>query len=186
MQPDARICVLPSCSGRVAAQDCARTGIKLRGKIMRRTVVIAALLATGGLSLALGDPPPASVPTASQNTPANVSTTEKSTAQSSTATPAPATAASAAPSAAAAAKANPEVSDDEKLLLSQGFKPRTIRGEKAYCKKEIPTGSTLPVWQCMSVEDAKAQAREAQEFAERMRQNHFGCLTNGKGGAICN
>jgi hypothetical protein len=155
--------------------------------IMRRAVAIVALLTTGGLTVAFADPPPTPVAPASQGATAPSSTAESGSGQSSAAAATPATAAASAAQSSAAAPAKPAPSaangdSDDKELLKQGYKPRVVRGEKVYCKREVPTGSNLPVTRCMSAESAKEMAAEGKEMAERIQRNGFGCLSGGKCG----
>lgn len=149
--------------------------------MMRCTLAIAALLTAGSVSLALADP---ATPTAAAP--------QSSTAQSSAARTALASASAAATDAHPATRAKastPAASDDaleEKSLLAQGYKVSMYHGEKMYCRREIPTGSKLPVRHCLSMETARAMAKEAKEFAEGIQRNTSGCITNGRGGAVCN
>lgn len=109
------------------------------GAIVRHAIILLTMLIAGGLSCAFADPP------------------------------ATAPASGAKASASAPAKAAPSASEEEKDLLAQGYKVRVSRGQKVYCKKEIPIGSTLPVMRCLSAEEAKRMANEGRELLEQQR-----------------
>jgi len=152
--------------------------------IMRLAVAIVALLATVGLTVAFADPPPTPVVPASQGTTVPSSTAENGNGQSSAARTASATAPASATESSAAAPAKPAPSAnndeaDDKQLLKQGYRARVVRGEKVYCKREVPTGSNLPVTRCVSAEAAKQMAEEGRELAERIQRLGGGCLSGG-------
>ncbi|HSY04468.1 MAG TPA: hypothetical protein VK803_00865 [Steroidobacteraceae bacterium] len=131
---------------------------------MRVNRVVLACLGVAGFTFALADPPPAAQrvePTASAPAPA--------ASPAPAATPAPATQASSASPAAAAAA--PEVDPREKRLLSMGYKPQMVHGEKRFCKRETVMGSrTDMVSRCGTVDQLTAEtqlSREATDNAQR-------------------
>jgi hypothetical protein len=130
---------------------------------MRVNMVVLACLGVAGFTFALADPPPAAQP-------AEPTTSAPAHAASPTpaATPAPATQASSATAAAAAAS---EVDPREKRLLSMGYKPQMVHGEKRFCKREPVMGSrTDMVSRCGTVDQLAAEtqlSREATDNAQR-------------------
>jgi hypothetical protein len=155
---------------------------------MKPAVVVFALLAAGGLSIAFGDPPATPVAPESASTAAPKSPAEDSAAQQTPANTAPATPSTAAvPTAAtAAAKPGPSAPDErmqEALLRYQGYKLSMVRGEEKWCRREAPVGSHLTsVMRCITVQEAEEMAREGRWTTEHVQRNQSGCLAGAAGG----
>ena len=160
---------------------------------MTSAVVTLAIIAIGGSSPALADPPatPAAAEpqtTAAQSTNAQDITGENGAAPAAVA---PATVAAAQTPAAAAAKPAPSTSassaPDERMLEQQlrlqGYRLSMVRGQEMYCRREAPGGSRIQsVMQCMTLAEAEVMMREGKETTERIQRNQPGCLTPAMGG----
>ena len=80
---------------------------------------------------------------------------------------APAVAAAAAEAAPAAAKPTP----DEVLEAARhaGYKARTVKGQRVYCRDETPVGTRFPQSVCLSEADLATRAEINQGVKDRMR-----------------
>ena len=145
---------------------------------MRLIVSVLACVAVGGLSAALADPSAPNSP-ATPTTPAAAATS---------AVPAAAAPAAAAPAAAAPAAADttggtpahsanatatpaPAIDPREKHLLSQGYKPQMVKGERVFCKREAVMGSrTETVSHCGTVDQLASETRLSREATENSQR----------------
>ncbi len=140
---------------------------------MRLIVSVLACVAVGGLSAALADPSAPNSP-ATPTTPAAAATS---------AVPAAAAPAAAAPAAAdttggtpahsanATATPAPAIDPREKHLLSQGYKPQMVKGEKVFCKREAVMGSrTETVSHCGTVDQLASETRLSREATENSQR----------------
>jgi hypothetical protein len=153
---------------------------------MRPALVIIAVLGMGdGLVPVFADQaaPTAGAPELPGNS-ENASTPDKNAqpAPSQSATTAtansPETRAVAPMTNANAASASPDLTQAEKQLRAQGYKPRMINGEMKYCRREIPMGSNIPsALHCLTVAEAETMAKEGRETAERLQRNTSGCMS---------
>lgn len=140
---------------------------------MRLIVSVLACVAVGGLSAALADPSAPNSP-ATPTTPAAAATS---------AVPAAAAPAAAAPAAAdttggtpahsanATATPAPAIDPREKHLLSQGYKPQMVKGERVFCKREAVMGSrTETVSHCGTVDQLLSETRLSREATENSQR----------------
>jgi hypothetical protein len=139
---------------------------------VKHLIILLAMLTAGGFSHAFADPPasPAAPESQSTTTQDSAAQSNKSQSSASQTTPATAAATGAKAPAVAAAKPAPSVSDEEKQLLAQGYHVHVMRGEKVYCKREIPIGSTLPEMRCMSADEAKEMTKAGRELMEQQNR----------------
>jgi len=140
------------------------------------------MVATGGASLALADPP-AAPPAESRGPMAQSSTAADGTPQHSAAQTAPATGTQVNASPRPAST-SPDEPPDDKMLRLRGYRPTMMNGEMVYCRREIPLGSHLPTMlHCVTAAEAKLMTEEGRRTTERMQmlQN---CGVPG-GGASC-
>jgi len=131
---------------------------------MRVNTIVLACIGVVAFTLALADPPSAAQPAQ-----------PSASAPAPAAAPAPATQASSAPAAAPATA--PAEDPREKRLLSMGYKPQMVKGEKRFCKHEAVTGSLLKAERCGTLDQLAAEtqlSREATENAQRSQLNPTG------------
>lgn len=154
---------------------------------MRTATAALAILTSGGLSLALADPPAMPVAPESQGVAATQSSQARDTAGQNNAAhtlSAPATAAAA--QTAAGAKPAPHTPGErtaEQQLRREGYKPSQVNGETLYCKREAPLGSRIATTlHCMTVSEAEMIAREGRETTEHIQRTVSGCLGAAMGG----
>ena len=148
---------------------------------MRLIASVVVCVSIGGSAVALADPPapnsaatpatPAAAATSAvpaAAAPAATDTTGGTPAHSVDATATPATA---APAAAAAAA--PAIDPREKRLLSQGYRPQMVRGERVFRERETVMGSrTETVSRCGTVDQLVSEtqlSREATENSQRIQ-----------------
>ena len=140
---------------------------------MRLYAAALACFGAGTLPLALADPP-ASAP----QEPAATTAARTEATPSAPVAKATAPASSAASSAAATAPpAKPSLNADEKRLISMGYKPEMLRGEKVYCRSEPVLGSRFVAKHCGTVDmlkDITRDSRDAMEKIQRTQANPMG------------
>lgn len=135
---------------------------------MRLIVSVLACVAVGGLSVALADPSAPNSP-ATPTTPAAAATSAVPAA----AAPAAADTTGGTPAHSANATATPAAAIDprEKHLLSQGYKPQMVKGEKVFCKREAVMGSrTETVSRCGTVDQLVSETRLSREATENSQR----------------
>jgi len=77
---------------------------------------------------------------------------------------------SASKPAAASADAQ-ALTDDEKRLLSEGYKLRIMDGEKRFCRRESVLGSNLEKTVCTTADRVARSRENARYMTERMQSN---------------
>jgi hypothetical protein len=141
--------------------------------MLSRHIVLAAAISAGMASAAWCADEPAQT-TATSSAPA---------AQQTPAQPAPAQPAAAASSDAAAkaketaAAANSKEAEDEKRLLSRGYKKETRGSQTVYCRKEIKTGSHFETKVCGTAESMALAEQQARDLMQNS-QNSTGARVN--------
>lgn len=141
---------------------------------MRSAVVTLALIALGGQSLALADPPVA--PAAAAQTPAAAVPAPAAAAQTPAVTPAK-------PASTASAASTSDERIIEQQLRLQGYRLSMVRGQELYCRREAPLGSRLEsVMHCMTLAEAEVMAHEGKETTEQLQRRQPGCLNAAAGG----
>ena len=138
-----------------------------------RTALFA-LIAIGGLSLAVADPPvaPASSAAAGPAPAASAAPPPPATPAATAQTPAP-----------APAKPVPDERMIAQQLRLQGYRLSMVRGEEKYCRREAPLGSRLEsVMRCLTLQEAELMAKEGKETTERVQRNQVACLKPAQGG----
>jgi hypothetical protein len=140
---------------------------------MRLIVSVLACVAVGGLSAALADPSAPNSP-ATPTTPAAAATSAvPAAAAPAAATPAAADTTGGTPAHSANATATPAPAIDprEKHLLSQGYKPQMVKGERVFCKREAVMGSrTETVSHCGTVDQLASETRLSREATENSQR----------------
>jgi hypothetical protein len=139
---------------------------------MRVVAVMLAFVSVGGMSLATADPstgqssaPAASAPAPMQRSASDSSTTAVQAPATNNGNPAPTPGQSATPTSTAAAA--PAVDQEEKHLVSEGYRIQMRNGEKYFCRREEELGSRLG-GQIACGTEQQLEATEAQ--AKRMTQ----------------
>lgn len=165
---------------------------------MRLVVSVLACVGVSGISIALADPPtdaasanpPAAAPAATP--PAAAAPAAADPAAAAPAKPAdPAAAAKpAAPSAAPAATEHaapvvvtaPQMDQEEKHFLSEGYKVEMRNGEKVYCRREEVLGSHLGGHkQCASGQQLMFIEKDSERQAEHAQHNQTSSPGNAMG-----
>jgi hypothetical protein len=75
------------------------------------------------------------------------------------------------PTAAAAAAAKSEVDADEKALVSRGYRPEMLHGQKVFCRREPKLGTKFEEKRCGSVAQLAQEARNARDMTEKSQRN---------------
>jgi hypothetical protein len=131
---------------------------------MRIAVGLLACIGAGALTSALADPPSVAAPAGATTAPASADSAP--VAASAKATPA------AAPNAATASNASapPELGQEEKQLIAQGYRLEIHGNQKLFCRRETALGSHLPGPKvCASAERLKAAEAEAKEATSHVQ-----------------
>jgi hypothetical protein len=141
-----------------------------------RLAVALAFLTIGSSQQAVAADPPAAAATPTTEAPSSV----QSPAAPPT-TPVP----SAAPSAPVAAPADADALL-EKRLRQKGYTAYMNHGEKAFCRREEVMGSRLSGRLiCMTPDEARAFANEAQNDIEHLQRLIKPCIAGGSKGTMC-
>lgn len=130
---------------------------------MRIAVGLLACLGAGTLTSAIADPSTDASPTTTASTPA---------ASSPAAAPATAAPATAASSTATASKTStqPEFTQEEKQLFSEGYRAEIRGNDLVFCRRETALGSHLPGPKvCASAAQLKAAEKEAKEATQHVQ-----------------
>jgi hypothetical protein len=141
---------------------------------MRLAVGLFASLSVAALSQAFATDPPAQSTTPQGQQPAAVApaTTAPAAAAPTASTPAAATAApSATPPAAATTKdGKPELTQDEKNLISSGYKLEMRGDQKYFCHSETALGSRFPHKSCRKEEEILASTQRSKDTTDQMQR----------------
>lgn len=54
------------------------------------------------------------------------------------------------------------------MARDEGYRPVLVSGKTVYCRREIPTGSTLPVTSCVDAVQLKFQVLREQQERQRL------------------
>jgi hypothetical protein len=104
-------------------------------------------------------------------------------AAAATAAPAATVASSSSPAQATSAAAPPAnsskaLSDAEKKLRSQGYKPEVHNGNTVYCRKETQLGSHFESKTCGSPEQIVRAQQDSKETLEKIQREERGPVSN--------
>lgn len=149
---------------------------------MRFTVGLFASLSLAALSQAFATDPPSQSMTPQGQQPAAAApaesaptTTAPAAAAPTASTPATAaptasTTPSATPPAATTKDGKPELTADEKNLISQGYKLEVRGDQKFFCHSETALGSRFPHKSCRKEEEILASTQRSKDMTDQMQR----------------
>jgi hypothetical protein len=142
---------------------------------MRLAVGMLMYLGLGGFSVAWADNPPPSQPVATPtDQQASATTAQDKPAPAGTpATPTRSESAPAAPPASTPAQTSKtqDLTDDEKNLLSRGYKLETRGGQKFFCRSETLVGSRFPTKTCRTAAQMAVVRQNSKDYLNDVQRS---------------
>jgi hypothetical protein len=151
-------------------------------------LAVGMLMSLGAFSMAWADDPPPSQPVASPtdqqaaaataqgkpapaDTPAAVATSNAAATAAAPPTKSESAPAATPASTTAQTSKNQDLTDDEKKLLSRGYKLETRGGQKFFCHSETLVGSRFPTKTCRTAEQMAAIRQNSKDYLNDVQRS---------------